>query len=139
MKGHLSSQEIEGWIIGERTWEVETHVRACETCSARVRDFEGPLELFGGTVRNWATQVDRMPVAAHFQRPPWVGLRWGLALTALAIMIAAPVYQEESAKRRAAAAAAVAQDELLLREVQMGISRSVPAPMEPLAKLMWNQ
>jgi hypothetical protein len=139
MNGHLSSQQIDGWLIGERTREVETHMRVCGVCFARVRESKEPLERFSGAVRNWAVEVDGAPVALRPQHSS-AGLRWGLAVTALLIMIAAPVYHQESAKRRAAAAAATAaQDEILLREVQTGLSRTVPAPLEPLAKLMWNQ
>jgi hypothetical protein len=34
------------------------------------------------------------------------------------------------------AAITATQDDILLRQVESGLARSVPAPMEPLAKLM---
>ncbi|HEY3839325.1 MAG TPA: hypothetical protein VGL72_22285 [Bryobacteraceae bacterium] len=143
MNRHLSSQQIAEWLIGEGTREMEGHVRGCEYCSRRLSEMEVPLQLFGGAVRHWASQTE----CASEWAPPasrwtfsWDVWRWGIALTALLIMLATPLYQRESARKRAAAAAAsAAQDELLLREVQSGLSRSVPAPMEPVARLMWNQ
>jgi hypothetical protein len=53
-----------------------------------------------------------------------------LVAAAVLVIIAAPVYRREEMKRQSA------QDELLLRQVEAGISRSVPAPMEKLARLM---
>ena len=75
--------------------------------------------------------------------PGW-GWRIGLAIAALCLLILVqtlvPVYRHRQATEQAArmTVESSAQDELLLRQVEREIARSVPAPMEPLAKLMPN-
>jgi len=139
MNQHLSLQQIDEWVIGERKPDVEAHLQACQTCADEVARIGGPLTLFRGAVRNWSEE-QMGPVR------PWVpagnrnaGFGWGirrigLGFATLLLLVAAPVYLHRQVTREAALAAA--QDEMLLRQVQSEISRSVPAPLEPLAKLM---
>lgn len=135
MSEHLSAQQIDEWVVGERTREAEEHLRQCKVCADEVERVAVPLKLFGSAVRSWSEQMTQAREWAPVNSL-WGTWRWRLALVAAAVlmMIAVPVYRHEVAKQRAAVMAA--QDEMLLRQVEKGISRSVPAPMEPLAKLM---
>jgi hypothetical protein len=129
----LTSQEIEGWIIGDGTPELATHLRTCRFCADEVRRAAEPFELFGRAVRGWSRQLE--PSSPFV--PNWWGLRVGrlaLAAAALIVMVAAPVYRHRVTERTAAEIAA--QDEILLRQVEAGIARPAPEAMEPLAKLM---
>lgn len=142
MSEHLSPQQIEEWLIGQRTPQAEEHLRLCRVCAGKVESAAQPLRLFGSAMRSWSDEVmpsrERVPVGDRAR-----GMRrWRLALAVAAIllMIAVPVYRHESVIKQQAAAALAArrrgEDEMLLRQVEAGLSRSVPAPMEPLAKLM---
>ena len=136
MNRHLSLQQIDAWIIGERAAEVEGHLRSCRACADEVERVAGPLAMFGGAVRSWGQEQMGParpwgPVENRNVVRAWVW-RVGLAVATLLLLIAAPVYRHRQATREAA------QDEILLRQVEREISQSVPAPMEPLAKLMPN-
>ena len=139
---HLSPQQIDEWVIGERRAEVDGHLQSCRLCADEVARAAGPLAMFGGAVRSWGEEQMAplrpwAPAENRFGTWRW---RVGLAIATLLLLIAAPVYRQRQATREAALTAAqtTAQDEILLRQVERAISQSVPAPMEPLAKLMPN-
>jgi hypothetical protein len=143
---HLSAGQLEGWLIGERTREVEDHLRTCQSCAAELGQSAAQLTWFAGAVRNWSETLQppaRFSIAnaSRTVKPRWSLLfswRAGLGVAALLTVIAVPVYHREQTRRQQTAIAA-AQDEVLLRQVESRISQTVPAPMEPLAKLMMNQ
>jgi hypothetical protein len=138
MSGHLSSQQIEEWVIGERTRLMEEHVLACQSCAEEVQRVVGSMQLFREAVREWSAETPPL----QFKVPPrTVRWRFAVLVAALLMVIAVPVYRRNEFKRQAAvtsAAVTSAQDEILLRRVETGLSRSVPAPMEPLENLMSN-
>jgi anti-sigma factor RsiW len=145
MNQHLSEQQIDEWLLNlcpaHRPADVEAHLRSCPACSDEVARVADSLTLFGGAVRNWSEE-QLTPVRAAWRitaAPAW-GWQIGLAIAALCLLILVPVYRHRQATQQAAriTVEASAQDELLLRQVEREIARSVPAPMEPLAKLMPN-
>jgi hypothetical protein len=75
-----------------------------------------------------------MPVpAASYSRVRQTLPRWILATAALSVLVAAPVYWNARQQRDAEQAKA---DQLLLERVHAGLSRTVPASMEPLMQLI---
>ena len=127
MNPHLPPERISRWMMGERTaWE-EQHVRECAACRAEVERLAGTLAQFRGAVHQWSDAPrEPAPRAARYE-PRW-------ALAALLLLVALwPVYRNLSERHRAERAR---QDAILLQQVDAGISRSIPPPMEPLAKLM---
>jgi len=140
MKQHLSPEQIDGWIIGERTAEVEDHLQSCSACADEVARVAGPLTLFGSAVRSWGEErMGPMRVSRMAASAPVGWWRLGLAFAAILLFIAVPVLRHRAAVIAAhTEAQTAAQDERLLRQVEQEISQSVPAPMEPLAKLMPN-
>ena len=134
MRTHLSAHEVDAWIIGESTSQLADHVRECPDCAAEVERAAGPLLLFGGAVRAFGQQQMRpMGHWTNARNSGWTGLfRFGMAVAVAAMMllVAVPVYRHGQNTRQAV------QDEALLRQVQSELQKSVPAPMEPLAKLM---
>jgi hypothetical protein len=134
--GHLGSEDVGRWMAGERGVEQERHLRECSLCGAEVSRLEGALARFGGAVREWsevqpgaqspgAWRVER---AAHKGRA--VGLRWSLAAVALAALIAIP--QWKSMRDRQAAEEAARADDILMKQVDAQVSRTVPVTLEPL-------
>lgn len=140
MSEHLSPRQIDEWIVNPsnaRPADVEEHLQSCQACAAEVARVAEPLALFASAVRNWGEE-QMGPVHATWRATPahrW-GWRVGLAIATLWLLIAVPVYRHRQATEQAALTAA--QDEMLLRQVEREIAQSVPAPMEPLAKLMPN-
>jgi hypothetical protein len=137
MSRHLSSQEISRWIVGERTPQQEQHVRQCTECGAELARMEAALVLFRGSVRHWSDRQVRVPrrLAAPGPRP--LPLRWALAAAALLVLAAVPIYRNAQDRQHQAEMARA--DALLLEQVDAEVSRAVPRPMEPLAKLVsWD-
>jgi hypothetical protein len=63
-------------------------------------------------------------------------LRWALVAVATVLLAAVPIYR--SRERRRAIETSL-EDTVLLEQIDAGVSRSVPAPMEPLTSLVsWS-
>jgi hypothetical protein len=134
---HLSQQQIDEWLMGNRPAEVESHLRSCEVCEDALARVSEPLTMFGAAVRSWSEEhMGPLPVRAQARRRNAGWWRVGLAIATLWLAIAVPVYRHHQETQQAALTAV--QDEALLQQVDRELSQSVPAPMEPLAKLMPN-
>jgi hypothetical protein len=133
---HLSARQISEWLLGERAPMVDQHLRVCGECAEKLEQLEGSLTAFKGAVRDWSEQhVRRMPEAVTIPRRRW-GLYWPrLAATAAALgmLVAVPVYVTHARHE----AEIARQDDFLLQQVAVDVSRSVAEPMEPLNKLMF--
>jgi len=127
MNSHLSSEEMYQWLSGARVEEVEEHFRECPACQTEMHQLKNALLGF-------QRSLEQCPVPAVSQRPVGPMLpRWILATAALMLLTAAPLYWSAQEQREADQAKA---DELLLERVNAGLSRSVPASMEPLMQLI---
>jgi hypothetical protein len=127
MNLHLSSEEMYQWLSGVRLDEVEEHFRECPACQAEMHQLKNALVGF-------RRSLEQCPVPAmSYSRVRHALPRWLLATTALSIVVAAPfcwnVYQQRAAEQSKT-------DELLLERVNAGLSRTVPASMEPLMQLI---
>ena len=143
MSQHLSSREISQWMIGERTPQQEQHVRECSECGAELARLEASLALFRDSVRHWSDGQVRVPRSlaptrrrrGYPARP--LPVRWALVAAALLVLAAVPIYRNAQDRQRQAEMARA--DALLLEQVDAEVSRAVPRPMEPLAKLVsWD-
>ncbi len=142
MSQHLSSEQIDAWVIGERMPEVSRHLETCAACAGEVGRITGALNLFESAVRSWAQeQPASLRVLRENTTPYFNSWRVGLACALLMLLlISSPFFIDRHTSRETAATASrtAMQDEMLLRQVQLEISQSVPTPMEPLARLMPN-
>ena len=62
MSGHLSSEQISKWAIGQHEQVVEAHVRECPRCRAEVERVESMLAQFGSSVRQWSERHTGVPM-----------------------------------------------------------------------------
>ena len=130
MKSHLSSDQICKWLAGERGLQEQGHLRDCPACRAELDQFEHALNGFRSSL-----QESPVP-AVNYSRSRQILPRWILATAALALVLAAPVYWNTRQQRSTEDSKT---DELLLERVNAGLSRSVPASMEPLMQLISNE
>jgi hypothetical protein len=131
MNGHLSSAQISEWILGSRTMEAERHIQDCTECRAEIARCESGLAAFGQSVRSLAAMQPAVPdarVSAH-QPAVW---RWAAAATAFVFAVGLPIYWNTKNNRQEL----FRQDSELMERVHAQLSRSVPAPLEPLLELM---
>ena len=136
---HLSPEQISRWMMGEYTAQEEEHVRDCWTCSAEVNRVETALWLFRGAAQDLSRAhapefrgLGNTSRARHGLRMPV--LRWALAGLTLILLAGIPVETMRQSRQREARTAQI--DAALLDQVDAGVSRAVPAPMEPLASLV---
>jgi hypothetical protein len=114
-------------MAGEHGRNEERHLRECLACRAELEQFQNALAGF-------RSSLERSPVpAVSYSRVRQTLPRWILATAALLLVTGAPVYWSTRQQRLAEQAKA---DELLLERVDAGLSRSVPASMEPLMQLV---
>jgi hypothetical protein len=134
MNRHLSPDEINAWIIGDRTPAQASHLAECPRCRARADQMETALTQFRAAMRDWSgRQTGAPPPVAQAFRPVFSPRRWVLAAATLLVLSAVPTYRHLAEQR---AAERARQDTLLLEQVDSEISRAVPEPMEPLVKLV---
>ncbi|MES1257974.1 MAG: hypothetical protein ABUS51_06075 [Acidobacteriota bacterium] len=143
MKQHLSEEEIAGWAMGERTPALQFHVSECAECRAQTETLSDALLQFRHAAHGWAQGREarfRLPAPAPWWRLP---ARWALVTAGLILLAAVPAYEtyreHRAARERAGSEAQEAADAALLRQVDAGISRRVPQPLEPLVSLVsWS-
>jgi anti-sigma factor RsiW len=143
MNRHLDSEALCNWAAGEHSAEVESHLRECAACAGAVAQLESGLAEFRGSAQQWSDRrlPSRPPIPGPW-RPAALGRRRAIfgaagvaACTAVAVLlVAVPIQQRHDAAVRAAQQARA--DQLLLEQVNAAVSRSAPAPMEPLWKLV---
>ena len=133
MSEHLSPEEISRWMARDCAPEAARHGEECAECRAAIARVESALAAFRGSVDDWSLAQSGGPVARGWDRArpqPW---RWALAATFLA---AVAIQLHRGAPPRAEMSKADVQ---LLEQVNAGVSRAVPRPMEPLMKLVsWD-
>jgi hypothetical protein len=137
---HLSETQISRFIAGQQVPEVEFHLRHCPTCSAELARVHSGFAAFGRSVREWARQPD-VPMSATPWTEPTDTVRrrprlWSLAAAAIALAVGLPIYQEYRATRDEARRQ---RDAELLEQVHAQLSRAVPASMQPLMELMYEE
>jgi len=145
MNQHLSPEQIDRWMAGERPAASEQHTRECPECRAKIAKYEGTLSQFRGAVHEWSEQQSTQTVwkaGASPRRWTFQPMRWALAGVALLLIAAIPVYRNVQEKQRAAEQARVEMaqaDAALLEQVDAEISRPVAPTLDPLVKLVaWD-
>jgi hypothetical protein len=136
---HLSPEQISCWMMGERTAQDEEHVRDCSTCGAEVNRVETALRLFQRSAKDWSQE--HSPEFRNVWSTEGVrrgvrtlALRWALAGLTLLVLAGIPIQTIRERGQREARANQI--DTALLEQVDAEVSRAVPAPMEPLARLI---
>jgi hypothetical protein len=142
MNSHLSSEQLDGVLMGEASQDAARHLSGCALCAGELTSLR---EVFGDMREATAA------AAAHHQRfVATAGSRkvprmaWALACVALFVSVTAPValHHRDVAPvvQKAATPAAVAtiSDEALLNSVQNDLSTSVPESLLPLTDTSTN-
>ncbi|HTS27829.1 MAG TPA: hypothetical protein VMH81_18270 [Bryobacteraceae bacterium] len=133
MNGHLSSEQISRWAMGERGAAEAEHVGACAECGAKVARIETVLAHFGSAVRDWSSGWASGQEALLLRGATREPARWLLAAAAIVTLVLVPVYWDARQRKRAEE---VAADAVLMERVDRAVSRTVPETMEPLIELV---
>ena len=137
---HFSKDQIFKAILGQSTPEERRHGMECLQCREKVEQFLGTVSTFRTALQDWS---QRQPVGWMSADPPatrterrnrsaraWT---WAVAGVAVVLLTAIPIYQEQARlQHRARAVEAI----VLMEAVSERMSRTVPAPMEPILALV---
>ena len=139
---HLTSREISEWVSGERGAQWEQHVTACDRCRSEIAKIEGALTLFRTALHESAATYMETARPLTMSRPAvakpmsFPKLYWGLAVAVACLVLTFSVVTPWNRQVEQDSAAA---DAKLLSQIDAALSRDVPQPMEPLAKLVaWD-
>jgi hypothetical protein len=138
MKEHLSSREISEWATGTRPREAENHLHKCAECREELTRLHGTLSDFRDSLRSWSAAEGVPPRLAWRPESPHRThrVRWALVAMAMMVLVAIPVYRAREQRRVVDTSA---EDAVLLEQIDANVSRTVPATMEPLTRLVsWS-
>jgi hypothetical protein len=143
MNKHLSAKQISMCIAGNGSREELEHSRACPKCAAEMDRFESAVLGLRQGLSGCAEQHLK-PGAWAYLKPATVNSRrlagvlaGAVAAAALSILAVAPIYRSFVEPRYEVSVTAEAeQDTELLEQVDLQLSRSVPATLEPLMDLL---
>jgi hypothetical protein len=156
MNNHLSQDQLSMWFLGRSTSEERRHGAECPQCRAELARFEEPVTTFMNAMHDWS-EHERVPrleeVSSFLRRPPEYitgALRWAAVAMAVMLLTTIPIYRQvEALMQRAGATEDVTlskggpsialemnDDVLLMNAVSAHLSRTIPAPMEPIMALV---
>jgi hypothetical protein len=137
MPPHLSEQQVSEWLVGNVDTEARRHVSECEGCRARVEVMETALSDFRETVHQWSETRAAAPSVVSGRLGPRV---WRLTLAgALLLLLCITGLRYFDRGGNSAPAPETVSDAALLKQIDTEISQDVPAPLQPLAKLVaWD-
>ena len=136
MSDHLTDDQLAKCIVGQFTFEERKHLAECTECGGELDYFRGTVSAFRSAVR---AGVDARigsqpapligPVAA---RDP----RWRWALVAATALVLALIPLAGVNRLSPPNAEVEAEADALMRTVDLQLSRTIPAPMEPVIALL---
>ena len=132
---HLTEQEQNDWLLGERAAAAEVHLRGCAECRARGERVEGGRTQFRACSLAWSAESARRVQHALPRRPAprsfphtWAA---GCAAAALAVAVGLAGFHPRHAAPVPNSQAGLS-DDALLEQVDQQVAGNVPEAMQPL-------
>jgi anti-sigma factor RsiW len=134
MIGHLSSEQLSEYILGQPSPLVARHVQDCPACRGELANFREAMGDFRGAVRVWSEDQAKAVVATPGVTEPrsWMASHQ----LALAVLVAVVCIVASLVFPRRGGDSGAGNDAALLNQVDAEVSRTVPSSMEPLMKLV---
>ena len=132
---HLTEQEQNSWLLGERAAAAEAHLRECAECRTRVERVEEGLMQFRACSLAWSAESARRVQHALPRRPAPRSFTHTWAAGCAAAALAAAVGLAGLHPRHAAPVPtpqAGLSDDALLEQVDQQVAGNVPEAMQPL-------
>jgi hypothetical protein len=143
MKGHLSEDQVTTCAAGRPTAAELDHIRECPECGAELERFGTAVSLFRSAVRHridervalrasGVSQVSIRPAVGRISK--W---HWALGAAALFALIVLPFFRNPDRPQPSSEQVATgANADAIMDAVNRHLSRTVPAPMEPVMALI---
>ena len=123
---HLTSEQVSDYWSSAAGRSVEAHIAECRECRAEVLRLKRAIDGFRDAIDDWAANPE--PVRASGTRPVWAAAAMA-AVLAMSVLLGLPAPAGRGMRN-------VASDAALLNQIDSGVARTVPAPMEPLSRLV---
>jgi anti-sigma factor RsiW len=133
---HLSPDQMSECILGPPGTDAARHLEECPACRAELGNLREALGEFRGAVRYWSAREAHSALAAPVRTEEsrsWIAPhQFALALLLAAVFLLASIAVPWYERRQSIAAS----DAALLNQVDTQVSRTAPASLEPLMKLV---
>ena len=138
MNDHLSHEQFAECASGRPGREQLEHLGQCAECSAELEQFDQALSLFRNAVRHRVE--DRLALEPPQITPRAAGFsmwRWAVISAAVLVMLI-PYFMRESERPQQVAMPQISEPspEEVMARVNRHLSRTFPAPMEPMMSLI---
>jgi hypothetical protein len=145
MSNHLSQDQFAKCIVGQSTAAERLHLGECSECTAELDRFAAALTSFRSAVRNrvddrlalqHAPLIIEVPVESEAAgTPKW---RWALVAAAAVFAVLVPFLTSEKKPQEVTEkpSPATTSPDALMDAVNRHLSRTLPAPMEPMMVLI---
>jgi hypothetical protein len=142
MNTHLTEEQISNWIAGDVDVQVDSHVRECAECRAKLAAFKTAMSAFRDSANGFANQeysgrvLDPGRLLLRSRQARKRSFRW-LAVAAAGVIVAAvPVYQRSIQSTQEPMVGEESQvDAQLLERVNAHLSQTAPASFQPLSEM----
>lgn len=140
MSKHLTEDQIARCFAGQSTNDERQHIQQCAACGVELDCLASSISLFRNAVRD---RIDAR-VALHapaivFEDQPRVPAapiwKWAMVTVVAVILVALPFFITRP-QQFVDKASAPADPDILMREINVHLSRTMPAPMEPILTLI---
>jgi len=143
MKDHLSEEQIAKCVVGVATVEERQHLLECAECAMEVTGFGDAVSALRHTIRRRVdAHADLQPLPAASLGPSFAGMRelgWALATAAVLLLGIVPVLTSTKPEVEIASTGfppAQSNPDDLMNAINVHLSRTIPAPMEPMMSLI---
>jgi len=135
MSKHLTENQLSMCILGKSTPDERQHLQECRQCKEELARFHQPISAFESAMKDWSLRQDVPRIDATVLARTASLRGWGWAAAGIAVVLAAsiPIYKTGTEARRSSMADDAA---ILMEAVDFHLSRTVPAPMEPIMALI---
>ena len=140
MSKHLTEDQIARCFSGQTTNEERQHIQECTACGAELDRLASTISLFRNAVRDRVDArvalhapamvfEDQRPVPAT---PIW---KWAMVTVVAVLLVALPFFITRP-QQFVDNASVPTDPDVLMREINLHLSRTMPAPMEPILTLI---
>ena len=140
MNDHLSEDQFAKCILGRSTRAELQHIRECPECSIELERFEKMLSLFRTALRDRIDdRVGSHPPDETPLRRREAGIstvRWAWVTAAIVALIIPMFISEKKPQKVDEQGFTEANPVAIMDRVNLHLSRTVPAPMEPMMSLI---
>jgi hypothetical protein len=141
MSKHLSENQFAKYVVGRDTGADRQHILECAECRAELDRFSNTLSMFRTAIRDRIDDrvvqcpgISPLPVRTR-AIPKWC---WALVATLLVLVTLPFVTHDYTPKRVVENVSTETGADELMNAVNLHLSRTVAAPMEPMLALIPN-